>query len=99
MMPRKKRILITAISIILVSIIIIGTFLFLFLQTELFKTKEELFAKYFAQNFELLNILTPNDGQIEQTLENNKYKSNLIGSIEYTEDINTSNEKAAANAV
>ncbi len=95
MMPRKKRILITAISIILVSIIIIGTFLFLFLQTELFKTKEELFAKYFAQNFELLNILTPNDGQIEQTLENNKYKSNLIGSIEYTEDINTSNENTS----
>lgn len=95
MMPRKKRILITAISIILVSIIIIGTFLFLFLQTELFKTKEELFAKYFAQNFELLNILKPNDGQIEQTLENNKYKSNLIGSIEYTEDINTSNENTS----
>ena len=92
MMPRKKRILIITISIILVISVIVGIFIFLLLKTDLLKTKEELFSKYFVQNFQILDALSLDNKEIDNTLENNKYSSSLIGTVQYTEDMNTSNE-------
>ena len=92
MMPRKKRILIITISIILVISVIVGIFIFLLLKTDLLKTKEELFSKYFVQNFQILDALSLDNEEIDNTLENNKYSSSLIGTVQYTEDMNTSNE-------
>ncbi|CDB32345.1 unknown [Clostridium sp. CAG:575] len=92
MIPRKKRILIITISIILVISVIVGIFIFLLLKTDLLKTKEELFSKYFVQNFQILDALSLDNKEIDNTLENNKYSSSLIGTVQYTEDMNTSNE-------
>lgn len=92
-MPRKKRIVIIAISIILVMLIILGILGYLYLKTDAFKSKETLFAKYLAQNFNSIEILkTESDSEIENMLNTNKYESQLEGTIEYTEDIGTSNE-------
>ena len=92
MIPRKKRILIITISIILVISVIVGILIFLLLKTDLLKTKEELFSKYFVQNFQILDALSLDNKEIDNTLENNKYSSSLIGTVQYTEDMNTSNE-------
>lgn len=97
-MPRKKRIVIIAISIILVMLIILGILGYLYLKTDAFKSKEKLFAKYLAQNFDSIEILkTESDSEIENMLNTNKYESQLEGTIEYTEDIGTSNENKNSN--
>lgn len=92
-MPRKKRIAILVISIILVVFTILGTLGFLFLKTDIFKSNEELFAKYLVQNFNFIEILKTEDTlEIENMLNTNKYKSQLEGKIQYTENIETSDE-------
>ena len=97
-MPRKKRIVIIAISIILVMLITLGILGYLYLKTDAFKSKEKLFAKYLAQNFNSIEILkTESDSEIENMLNTNKYESQLEGTIEYTEDIGTSNENKNSN--
>ncbi len=97
-MPRKKRIVIIAISIILVMLVILGVLGYLYLKTDAFKSKETLFAKYLAQNFNSIEILkTEDNSEIENMLNTNKYESQLEGTIEYTEDIGTSNENKNSN--
>ena len=92
-MPRKKRITILVISIVLTILIILGILGYLYLKTDMFKTKETLFAKYLMQNFENIDILKiENNSEIEQKLNNNKYTSQITGTIEYTEKLGTSNE-------
>lgn len=92
-MPRKKRITILVISIILTILIIIGILGYLYINTDIFKPKETLFAKYLMQNFENINILKiENASEIEDVLNNNKYTSQIKGTIQYTENLGTSNE-------
>lgn len=93
MMPRKKRITILVVSILLIIFIILGIFGFLFLKTDMFKSNETLFAKYFIQNFDIIEVLrSENTIEIENQLINNKYVSEMEGKIEYTENIGTSDE-------
>lgn len=93
MMPRKKRIAIIVVSIILIITIILFLLLFMYLKTDIFKTKEELFIKYSSQNLNMLEILKNEDVLgIKDKLDTNKYTSQLIGKIEYTENIGTSDE-------
>lgn len=93
MIPRKKRIAIIVVSILLMIFIILGTLGFLFLKTDIFKSNETLFAKYLIQNFDIIEILkSENTLEIENTLNNNKYVSEIEGKIEYTENIGTSDE-------
>ncbi len=92
-MPRKKRIAILVIAIILTILIIAGILGYLYLKTDAFKPKETLFAKYLIQNFENINILKiENASEIEEALNNNKYTSQITGTIEYTENLGTSSE-------
>lgn len=93
MMPRKRRIAISIIFILLIIFIILGIFGFLFSKTDIFKSNETLFAKYLIQNFDIIEALSnPNTLEIENKLNNNKYVSELEGNIEYTENIGTSDE-------
>jgi hypothetical protein len=79
-------------------LIILGILGYLYLKTDAFKSKETLFAKYLAQNFNSIEILkTESDSEIENMLNTNKYESQLEGTIEYTEDIGTSNENKNSN--
>lgn len=92
-MPRKKRKLILIISIVLIVLIIVGILGYLYLKTDAFKSKETLFAKYLIQNFENIEFLkTEENSEIENILNNNKYISQVEGTIEYTENIGTSDQ-------
>lgn len=92
-MPRKKRIALMITSIVAIIVVILGIFTFLYIKTDLFKSNETLFAKYFMQNFKMLDTLKYEENQDEENLFNtNKYTSNITGNIEYVENIGTSNE-------
>lgn len=94
MMPRKKRIAII-ITAILVSILsIVGIFSYLYFNTDILKTDEELFGKYFMKNFNMIENLTNSElnNEINSQLNQNKYVSELTAKIEYTENINTTTE-------
>lgn len=93
MMPRKKRLTILITTIILVVVIIIGVLAFLYLKTDAFKSNETLFAKYLMQNFNAIDNLANNGTEeITNVLNTNKYTSELVGKIEYVENVNTSDE-------
>lgn len=93
MMARKTRIAIITIAISLLVITIIGILTFLYLETDAFKTNETLFTKYLAQNFEELDNLKNNSNSTTKSLlENSKYTSKIDGQIEYIENKDTSDE-------
>ena len=92
-MTSKKRMIILVAIIILTILIIAGMLGVLYIKTDIFKPKETLFAKYLMQNFENINILKiENASEIEDTLNNNKYTSQIEGTIEYTENLGTNSE-------
>ena len=92
-MARKKRITILVISIVLAVLAIVGTITFLYLKTDAFKSNETLFAKYFMQSFNAIDIIKNNDALgIDNTLNANKYTSELKGKIEYTKNVETNSE-------
>lgn len=93
MMARKKRIAILVVSIVLVILAIVGTIIFLYLKTDAFKSNETLFAKYFMQSFNAIDTIKNDDLLgIEDTLNTNKYTSELKGKIEYTKNVETNSE-------
>lgn len=93
-MARKKRIMITSIIATIVALLIIAAVgIILYIKTDMFKSNETLFLKYLSQNLNIADsIKTTYATNIEDTLENNKYTSNLNGKMEYTQNISTSNE-------
>ena len=92
-MARKKRIAILATSITLLVLVIAGILIYLYLETDAFKTKESLFAKYMLQNFDAIEILKEDENtEVKNMLSENKYTSELEGKIEYTENKGKSNE-------
>lgn len=92
-MPRKKRIAIIVISFIIVLLIVGSIFTYLYLNTDMFKSNQTLFGKYFIQNFDVLSTITQSAApEINQTLDENKYTSNLNATVEYTASKNTSDE-------
>lgn len=93
MMARKTRIAMITVVILLLVITIIGILVFLYLETDAFKTNETLFTKYLAQNFEELDNLKNNSNSTTKSLlENSKYTSKIDGQIEYIENKDTSDE-------
>ena len=92
-MPRKKRIAIMVVIIILVISIISGVIFFLYQTTDLFKSNTELFLKYLSQNEQSISSLVTNlEGNVSNTIKQNKYTSELEGKIEHIQDINTTDE-------
>lgn len=76
-MPRKKRRLLTIVSIVLLISIIITSLVLLYLKTDMFKSNKILFSKYMSQNAE--NVVeayvkfTQND--YDERIKENKYTS------------------------
>ena len=92
-MARKTRIALMITAIVLTILIIIGILGFLYLKTDVFKTNEELFAKYFMKGFDAIDVIKNEDTLgIENTLETNKYTSKLKGNVEYTTNLGTDSE-------
>lgn len=75
---KKSKGVVIAISIVLILAIVAATFAYLFFMTDVLKSNEELFIKYFSQNEEILKKIT--DFQTIKVYENlkneNKYESN-----------------------
>lgn len=93
MMPRKKRRLILIISIVITILMIASILIFLAINTDIFYSKQTLFAKYLTQNFEKIQSYTKQEKtEIENLLENNKYTSEISANVEYIENKNTSAE-------
>lgn len=102
MMARKTRVTIITIAILVLVVAIIGILIFLYLETDAFKTNETLFTKYLAQNFEELdNLKNNNNSTTKSLLENSKYTSKIDGKIEYIENKDTSdeNKKSSVNNI
>ena len=93
MLAKKTRITLIAVTIVTAIILIIGIVMFLYLKTDIFKSNEDLFFKYFTTGFDALDIVKIDDNLgIENTLNTNKYTSNLQGKFEYTTNVGTDNE-------
>lgn len=92
MVTRKMKRLIIII-IILAVLIISGICGLLYLKTDMFKSNETLFIKYFVQNFSIgQNVESQTTSQITNILEQRKYISTITSDIEYIENISTSDE-------
>ena len=96
MIPKKKRITIMVIAIIVAILIIITTGLLLYLNTDMFKSNKTLFAKYIGQNMGNLKTfeMTFKEANYEEILRNNKYTENSEIKVNYTENIGTTSENA-----
>lgn len=94
MILRTQRLIYMIVGVVsALFVVILGIIVFLNLNTDIFESNEDLFIKYFAQNFDIIEILKNEDNLgMKNILSQNKYISNLEGQIEYTENIGTSDE-------
>ena len=89
MIARKKQRLIIIISIVLIVLSIIGVLIALYLTTDMFKSKNSLFAKYFLQNVgNIEQIVKSQPTQIEDAIQNQKLETNLKAKLTYTDSEN-----------
>ena len=90
---KSKKILIIVIIIIAILTIVGGTFAYLYVATDTFKSDKELFAKYMSQNINIVQKLE--DSQIIDTYKNlnnkEKYESNTSMKAIYSEGGEVSN--------
>ena len=93
-MPKKKRMLMTAIVIVVViAIIAIVTCVVLYMTTDLFKSNNRLFAKYANLTFSNIHLLFNDDNmnEMQQIFQNNKYEVTSKTSVNYKEGDNDEN--------
>ncbi len=93
-MPKKKRMLMTAIVIAVVIVIIaIITCVVLYMTTDLFKSNNRLFAKYANLTFSNIHLLFNDDNmnEMQQVFQNNKYEVTSKTSVNYKEGNNEEN--------
>ena len=81
---KKYKIIMIILSIIIVSAIIAG--IVLYFTTDIFKSNESLFQRYFAQDIELVNkfIDVSPETEYRKTLENNNFDENTLIQLDYT---------------
>lgn len=86
MMPRKKRKVLIITSIIMFLLAIVGVLIYLYYTTDMFKSNDVLFYKYLSNSFEIVEDFEKLEfsNEANQLLENNKYISNIEGTIQYT---------------
>lgn len=84
----KKKVILIIVPILII-VILASVFAILYFTTDLFKTNETLFWKYFAQNENLINILANDKFEMQsQFKKNNSYtaKGNLSVNVEQGEN-------------
>ena len=88
---KKKRIIV--ISIILIIIVIVAAIAILYFTTDLFKSREQLFWKYFSQSIDLTEMIS-NDKYILQSnfKQNNSYTGSGIISFVKEQGENSSKQ-------
>ena len=100
MMPRKKRITLMIAIVVVILLAIAISIILLYLNTDLFKSNQTLFTKYFAKNLENLAEIENNNSktQYEELLNTSPYTENLEMKVNYTKNIGTTSENTA-NAI
>ena len=90
---RRDRKLIVIIIVILILAIASAVFAYLYFMTDMFRSNQELFARYFMQNGEILQKMTDlKTAEVYKNLENeSKYESNTNISVSYSEGGEISN--------
>lgn len=95
-MPKKKRkmIIILIITFILLLLLLAGgVCAYLYINTDMLKSNQTLFEKYLAQNFSIAKeYLEINPTELQNTLNQNKYTSNITVKATYTSGKGTSEE-------
>ena len=93
-MPRKKRKALIIIPIVMVISILSILLIWVYFNTDTFKSNKTLFTKYIGQNAqnieEIYEILTYDE--YDNTLKEKKYTDKTQVKINYTESIGTSSE-------
>ena len=94
MITRKKRITLIIVIVFFVLLIIGGIFIFLYLNTDMFKSNQTLFVKYLGKNSEniqnLQNIV--NKTEYDELLKTNPYNVTSEIKVNYTQNIGTTEE-------
>lgn len=97
MMTKKKR-KILIISILLVTLLIIATLLIvLYFNTDMFKSNQTLFLKYFGKNIENVKEIEKifENAEYEKSLETKKYTEDIQIKANYTENYGTTSESTS----
>lgn len=100
MMPRKKRITLMIAIVVVILLAIAISIILLYLNTDLFKSNQTLFTKYFAKNLENLAEIENYNSKTtyEELLNTSPYTENLEMKINYTKNIGTTSE-TTSNAI
>ena len=97
MMTKKKR-RILMISILVVTLLMIVTSLIiLYLNTDMFKSNQTLFLKYFGKNTEIIKEIEKisEKTEYENLLKNSKYIEEIEMKVNYTQDYGTTSENTS----
>ena len=95
---QKKRIII--ISIIVLLVMIVATFITLYIKTDMFKSDATLFAKYMGQNVENLDDFYKKIGtgsEYDELLQKSKYINETKIKVNHIKDIGTTLENAKSS--
>lgn len=94
MMPRKTRRMIMIATIIMIVLVIIVTLVFLYINTDMFKSSSTLFTKYLGQNVENMDSFyqEATTSEYDEMLQQKKYKTESQIKVNYTENIGTTSE-------
>ncbi len=86
MMPKKTKKILIIMSVIIIFCICIGILIYLYYETNTFKSNNELFYEYLFKSSDIISDFEDLDALSEekQLLKNNKYTSNLEATIKYT---------------
>ena len=94
MIPRKKKKYIMIVSILVIITIIICTLMWVYINTDMLKSDETLFAKYMGKNVEIFENLDENldNGKYDEFLKNNKYTNEIQVKVNHIGNKGTSSE-------
>lgn len=94
MIPRKKRMALIFVPIIILVIIVPVFFILLYLKTDIFKSDQMMFIQYIGQNIENIDEIykTVIENEDDAKLKENKFTNVTQIKINYTENIGTSSE-------
>lgn len=94
MMTKKKRKMIVIGITVIVLIIFLAILTILYLNTDMFKSSQTLFFKYFIKNYESVNQITEalKNDEYNNVYKTNKYSKSSELKINYTENYGTTSE-------
>ena len=96
-MKNRKKKLIAIILFLVVSLIIATILIIFYLSTDIFKSNQTLFLKYFEKNIENLVEIEKifQDMEYEKKLKNSKYLEEIQLKFNYIEDCGTTSENTS----